>query len=202
MEKIGGIHNRGASTPYSIKEFRILFPGQSAAPRSAGRIARVQSSHQGLTMGYGKRHLEALSEFWVSRSRSLYLQLQLTDLVMLVPEIRISHLAMNGLLSGRLNLLLSRQPPLRQSPPFLRCDPPRRLTYRKLFLLALVSTRWHKATVLEADLCPVKRRFAGHRNSFVHGPYCRYDSHATEEHIPTRICPGNEGFSYYSGLNM
>jgi quinoprotein glucose dehydrogenase len=36
VEKIGGIHNLGAYTPYSSKEFRILFPGQQGGPNYGG----------------------------------------------------------------------------------------------------------------------------------------------------------------------
>ena len=36
MEKIGGIHNLGPYTPYSSKEFRILFPGQQGGPNYGG----------------------------------------------------------------------------------------------------------------------------------------------------------------------
>jgi len=32
VEKIGGIHNLGPYTPYSTKEFRIIFPGQQGGP--------------------------------------------------------------------------------------------------------------------------------------------------------------------------
>ena len=35
-EKIGGMHNLGAYTPYSSKEFRILFPGQQGGPNYGG----------------------------------------------------------------------------------------------------------------------------------------------------------------------
>jgi glucose dehydrogenase len=36
VEKIGGIHNYGPYTPYSSKEFRILFPGQQGGPNFGG----------------------------------------------------------------------------------------------------------------------------------------------------------------------
>jgi quinoprotein glucose dehydrogenase len=36
LEKIGGIHNLGPYTPYSSKEFRILFPGQQGGPNYGG----------------------------------------------------------------------------------------------------------------------------------------------------------------------
>jgi glucose dehydrogenase len=36
VEKIGGIHNLGPYTPYSSKEFRILFPGQQGGPNFGG----------------------------------------------------------------------------------------------------------------------------------------------------------------------
>jgi quinoprotein glucose dehydrogenase len=36
VEKIGGIHNRGAYTPYSSKEFRVIFPGQQGGPNYGG----------------------------------------------------------------------------------------------------------------------------------------------------------------------
>lgn len=36
VEKIGGIHNLGAYTPYSSKEFRVLFPGQQGGPNYGG----------------------------------------------------------------------------------------------------------------------------------------------------------------------
>ena len=36
VEKIGGIHNEGAYTPYSSKEFRIIFPGQQGGPNYGG----------------------------------------------------------------------------------------------------------------------------------------------------------------------
>ena len=45
VEKIGGIHNLGPYTPYSTKEFRILFPGQQGGPNFGG-VAVDQS------MGY------------------------------------------------------------------------------------------------------------------------------------------------------
>lgn len=35
-EKIGGIHNYGSYTPYSSKEFRIIFPGQQGGPNYGG----------------------------------------------------------------------------------------------------------------------------------------------------------------------
>jgi quinoprotein glucose dehydrogenase len=35
-EKIGGIHNLGPYTPYSSKEFRIVFPGQQGGPNFGG----------------------------------------------------------------------------------------------------------------------------------------------------------------------
>jgi glucose dehydrogenase len=36
VEKIGGIHNEGPYTPYSSKEFRILFPGQQGGANYGG----------------------------------------------------------------------------------------------------------------------------------------------------------------------
>jgi glucose dehydrogenase len=36
VEKIGGIHNEGAYTPYSSKEFRLIFPGQQGGPNYGG----------------------------------------------------------------------------------------------------------------------------------------------------------------------
>jgi quinoprotein glucose dehydrogenase len=36
VEKIGGIHSLGPYTPYSSKEFRILFPGQQGGPNYGG----------------------------------------------------------------------------------------------------------------------------------------------------------------------
>jgi quinoprotein glucose dehydrogenase len=36
VERIGGIHNLGAYTPYSSKEFRIIFPGQQGGPNYGG----------------------------------------------------------------------------------------------------------------------------------------------------------------------
>jgi glucose dehydrogenase len=36
VEKIGGIHNLGPYTPYSSKEFRIIFPGQQGGPNYGG----------------------------------------------------------------------------------------------------------------------------------------------------------------------
>ena len=36
VEKIGGMHNLGPYTPYSSKEFRILFPGQQGGPNYGG----------------------------------------------------------------------------------------------------------------------------------------------------------------------
>jgi glucose dehydrogenase len=36
VEKIGGIHSLGAYTPYSSKEFRIIFPGQQGGPNYGG----------------------------------------------------------------------------------------------------------------------------------------------------------------------
>jgi len=35
-DKIGGIHNEGPYTPYSAKEFRIIFPGQQGGPNYGG----------------------------------------------------------------------------------------------------------------------------------------------------------------------
>ena len=35
-EKIGGIHNEGAYTPYSSKEIRVIFPGQQGGPNYGG----------------------------------------------------------------------------------------------------------------------------------------------------------------------
>ena len=36
VEKIGGMHNLGPYTPYSSKEFRIIFPGQQGGPNYGG----------------------------------------------------------------------------------------------------------------------------------------------------------------------
>ena len=36
VDKIGGIHNEGPYTPYSSKEFRIIFPGQQGGPNYGG----------------------------------------------------------------------------------------------------------------------------------------------------------------------
>jgi quinoprotein glucose dehydrogenase len=36
VEKIGGVHNSGPYTPYSSKEFRVLFPGQQGGPNFGG----------------------------------------------------------------------------------------------------------------------------------------------------------------------
>ncbi len=36
VEKIGGIHNLGPYTPYSSKEFRVIFPGQQGGPNYGG----------------------------------------------------------------------------------------------------------------------------------------------------------------------
>ena len=36
VEKIGGIHSYGAYTPYSSKEFRVIFPGQQGGPNYGG----------------------------------------------------------------------------------------------------------------------------------------------------------------------
>ena len=36
VQKIGGIHNYGPYTPYSSKEFRIIFPGQQGGPNYGG----------------------------------------------------------------------------------------------------------------------------------------------------------------------
>jgi quinoprotein glucose dehydrogenase len=36
VDKIGGIHNEGAYTPYSSKEIRVLFPGQVGGPNYGG----------------------------------------------------------------------------------------------------------------------------------------------------------------------
>ena len=36
VEKIGGIHNAGAYTPYSSKEIRVIFPGQQGGPNYGG----------------------------------------------------------------------------------------------------------------------------------------------------------------------
>ncbi len=35
-EKIGGVHSLGAYTPYSSKEFRVIFPGQQGGPNFGG----------------------------------------------------------------------------------------------------------------------------------------------------------------------
>ncbi len=43
VEKIGGVHNLGPYTPYSTKEFRILFPGQQGGPNFGG-VAVDQST--------------------------------------------------------------------------------------------------------------------------------------------------------------
>lgn len=36
VEKIGGVHNLGSYTPYSSKEFRVIFPGQQGGPNYGG----------------------------------------------------------------------------------------------------------------------------------------------------------------------
>ena len=36
VEQIGGVHNYGPYTPYSAKEFRIIFPGQQGGPNYGG----------------------------------------------------------------------------------------------------------------------------------------------------------------------
>jgi glucose dehydrogenase len=36
VEKIGGVHNQGSYTPYSSKEFRIIFPGQQGGANYGG----------------------------------------------------------------------------------------------------------------------------------------------------------------------
>ncbi len=36
VEKIGGVHNLGAYTPYSSREFRVIFPGQQGGPNYGG----------------------------------------------------------------------------------------------------------------------------------------------------------------------
>jgi len=36
VAQIGGIHNQGAYTPYSSKEFRVIFPGQQGGPNYGG----------------------------------------------------------------------------------------------------------------------------------------------------------------------
>jgi glucose dehydrogenase len=36
VDKIGGIHSYGAYTPYSSKEFRVIFPGQQGGPNYGG----------------------------------------------------------------------------------------------------------------------------------------------------------------------
>ena len=36
VEKIGGIHSYGSYTPYSTKEFRVIFPGQQGGPNYGG----------------------------------------------------------------------------------------------------------------------------------------------------------------------
>jgi quinoprotein glucose dehydrogenase len=36
VEKIGGIHSYGSYTPYSSKEFRVIFPGQQGGPNYGG----------------------------------------------------------------------------------------------------------------------------------------------------------------------
>jgi glucose dehydrogenase len=36
VEKIGGIHNEGAYTPYSSREIRVIFPGQQGGPNYGG----------------------------------------------------------------------------------------------------------------------------------------------------------------------
>ncbi len=36
MTRIGGVHNEGSYTPYSSREFRIVFPGQQGGPNYGG----------------------------------------------------------------------------------------------------------------------------------------------------------------------
>src|SRR4029077_8140203 len=36
VAKIGGVHNLGPYTPYSSKEYRIIFPGQQGGPNFGG----------------------------------------------------------------------------------------------------------------------------------------------------------------------
>ena len=36
VEKIGGVHSLGSYTPYSAKEFRVIFPGQQGGPNYGG----------------------------------------------------------------------------------------------------------------------------------------------------------------------
>lgn len=36
VDRIGGVHNEGAYTPYSSKEFRLIFPGQQGGPNYGG----------------------------------------------------------------------------------------------------------------------------------------------------------------------
>ena len=36
VAQVGGIHNEGAYTPYSSKEFRVIFPGQQGGPNYGG----------------------------------------------------------------------------------------------------------------------------------------------------------------------
>ncbi len=70
VEQIGGIHNLGPYTPYSHKEFRILFPGQQGGPnfggvsvdqslgyvfvnsRDVGGMGRMDKSPDGDTVAY------------------------------------------------------------------------------------------------------------------------------------------------------
>lgn len=70
VEKIGGIHNEGAYTPYSAREFRIVFPGQQGGPnyggvsvdpkmafvfvnvRNVGGMGRMDKSKDGVAVAY------------------------------------------------------------------------------------------------------------------------------------------------------
>jgi glucose dehydrogenase len=45
VAKIGGIHNEGPYTPYSSKEFRIIFPGQQGGPNYGGMAVDPTLGH-------------------------------------------------------------------------------------------------------------------------------------------------------------
>lgn len=70
VAQIGGVHNYGAYTPYSDKEFRIIFPGQQGGPnyggvsvdpslayvfvnsRNVGGLGRLDKTSEGDTVAY------------------------------------------------------------------------------------------------------------------------------------------------------
>src|SRR5258708_32923564 len=59
VARIGGIHSLGSYTPYSSKEFRLIFPGQQGGPNygggSVGSLLCSCVSQRGEPAGVGRR---------------------------------------------------------------------------------------------------------------------------------------------------